>query len=578
MDANHEASERARLRVSVGQHSDRGRKPVNQDFHGLWVPREPLLSAKGIAIALADGISSSAVSHIASETAVTGFLEDYYCTSETWSVKKSAQRVMAATNAWLHAQTRQSQHRHDNDKGYVCTLTVMVIRSTTAHVLHVGDARIHRLRGGAIEQLTEDHRVRISNDRSYLGRALGLAPHVEIDYHTRGVECGDLFLLTTDGVHEYVDTSAMATTLAAHADDLDLAARTLVDLALERGSPDNLTAQIVRIDALPAPRADEITRLSTTLPCPPLLQEGQEFDGYRIVRSLHASSRSHVYLAKDIDTGAAVALKIPSLDLRHDPGYLERLLMEEWTARRIDSGHVVKAWTPERPRAYLYTVWEFIEGHTLAQWMAAHPAPSLDAVRAIIDQVAKGLQAFHRLEIIHQDLRPDNILIDGRGAVTLIDLGSARVAGISEYRSDEVPPGTEQYSAPEYFLGEPGTSASDIYSLGVIAYQMLTGRLPYGTAVAQVRTRAAQRKLAYASVLDETREIPAWLDGVLAKAVSPQPEQRYAELSEFLHDLRHPPGSGARSRVPLVERHPLVFWKCLSLALAIALVIVAAYR
>ncbi|WP_340124631.1 protein phosphatase 2C domain-containing protein [Methylobacter svalbardensis] len=98
------------------------------------------MSSKGIAIGLADGISSSDVSHIASQAAVTGFLEDYFCTSEAWSVKKSVQRVLIASNSWLYAQTRQSRYCYDMDRGYVCTLSAMVIKSTTAHIFHVGDS------------------------------------------------------------------------------------------------------------------------------------------------------------------------------------------------------------------------------------------------------------------------------------------------------------------------------------------------------------------------------------------------------------------------------------------------------
>src|SRR5262250_3909765 len=120
------------LKISVGQFSDKGRKETNQDFHGVLIPKEPLLSLKGIAVVLADGISSGQVSQVASESAVKGFLTDYYCTSEAWSVKTSAQRVIAATNSWLHAQTRQSHTHHDRDRGYVCTLSAMVIKSTTA--------------------------------------------------------------------------------------------------------------------------------------------------------------------------------------------------------------------------------------------------------------------------------------------------------------------------------------------------------------------------------------------------------------------------------------------------------------
>src|SRR6476646_11041777 len=140
------------LRISVGQHSDKGRKEINQDFHGVLIPKEPLLGLKGIAIVLADGISSSNVSQVASESAVKSFLTDYYCTSESWSVKSSAQRVLEATNSWLHAQTRRSQNPYDKDKGYVCTLSAMVIRSTTAHLFHVGDSRLYRVSGNSLEQ------------------------------------------------------------------------------------------------------------------------------------------------------------------------------------------------------------------------------------------------------------------------------------------------------------------------------------------------------------------------------------------------------------------------------------------
>src|SRR5580698_3837644 len=170
------------LQVSIGQCSDRGRKEINQDFHGALIPDEPLLGSKGIAIVLADGISSSNVSQIASESAVKSFLTDYYCTSESWSVKTSAQRVLAATNSWLHAQTRRSQYAYDNDKGYVCTLSALVIKSTTAHIFHIGDSRIYRLAGNTLEQLTSDHRVVVSSEQSYLSRALGINPQIEIDY------------------------------------------------------------------------------------------------------------------------------------------------------------------------------------------------------------------------------------------------------------------------------------------------------------------------------------------------------------------------------------------------------------
>ena len=568
------------LRVSVGQHSDKGRKDLNQDFHGALIPGEPLLSAKGVAIALADGISSSAVSQEASESAVRGFLEDYYCTSDAWSVKRSGQRVLAASNAWLHGQTQRSPHRHDQDRGYVCTFSAMVIKSTTAHLFHVGDSRIYRLHPKALEQLTEDHRVRVSSQQSYLGRALGVQTTLDIDYQALPLAPGEVYVLATDGVYEHADAALIHAALQAHPDHLDAAAQSIVEGALERGSPDNLTVQLVRIDALPAHDIDEIAQRHAALALPPLLAARDVFEGYRIVRELHASSRSHIYLAIDETTHQQVALKIPSVEQQADPASLERFLMEEWIARRIDSPHVLKPCTPTRARQYLYVVMEYIEGQTLAQWMQDNPQPDLPAVRRIVEQLGKGLQAFHRMDMLHQDLRPANVMIDATGTVKIIDFGSTRVAGLAEgfaVDSEEPLLGTAQYTAPEYFLGEVGSASADLFSLGVITYQMLTGRLPYGSAVAATRTPADQRRLVYDSTLASTRPLPAWVDGALRKAVHTEPWKRHADVAEFVYDLQHPnPAFLHRQRPPLTERHPVAFWKGVSLVLLFALVLVLA--
>jgi len=242
-----------RLRVSVGQHSDRGRKSINQDFYGWRLPGGPQLSAKRIAIALADGIGSSDVSQVAAEFAVMSFLDDYYCTSETWSVKKSVDRVLASTNSWLHSRTQHSEYRHDKDRGYVCTLSGMVLKSTTAHVFHVGDTRVYRLQGSGLEQLTQDHRVSVAENESYLSRAIGFNPQLEIDYHSIEIERGDVFVLATDGVYEHVDAAFVAGVIREARGDLDGAACIIVDEAYRRGSDDNLTVQIVAVEDLPEP-------------------------------------------------------------------------------------------------------------------------------------------------------------------------------------------------------------------------------------------------------------------------------------------------------------------------------------
>ncbi len=524
-----------------------------------------------MAIALADGISSSRVSRTASEVAVKSFLEDYYCTPDAWSVKTSAQRVLTAANSWLHAQTQRSQARFDRDRGYVCTLSAVVLKGSSAHLFHVGDSRVYRVNGAGLEQLTTDHRVRSSAEESYLGRALGAGPHLEIDHHALALQGGDVFVLATDGVYEFARPAAIAEALREHADDLDAAARRIVEEAYAQGSTDNLTLQIVRVDELPRSDPAAVWQRAAELPCAPLLEARMSFEGYRIVREIHASPRSHLYLAVDEGTGAQVVIKTPSIDLRGDSAYLERFLLEEWIAQRVDSPYVLKPCLRRRAPRSIHLVTEYIEGQTLAQWMTDHPRPELEAVRRVVEQIAKGLRAFHRLEMLHQDLRPQNVMLDSSGTVKIIDFGSVSVAGVAETRPGESAGvlGTAAYTAPEYFLGEAGSVRSDLFSLGVIAYQMLSGRLPYGAAVARTRTAAEQRKLAYRPLAEHRRDVPAWVDGALRKALHPDPDRRYAEVSEFVHDLRHANAALlGRARPPLIERNPLVFWKGLSVLLA----------
>jgi serine/threonine protein phosphatase PrpC len=562
------------LRVAVGQHSSAGRQPVNQDFHGVTVPEGPALHTKGIALALADGIGSSRVSQVASAAAVRGFLDDYYATSEAWTVRRAAQRVIEASNSWLHAQTQRGDGRFDKDRGYICTFTALVFKGREAHLFHVGDTRACRVHPNALEPLTEDHRLCLAGGETVLGRALGVGPSIEIDHRSWPAAVGDTYLLATDGAWEWLDAGAVQTALRTHANDLQAAAEALVAEALARGSDDNATLQLVRIECLPAAEADRLHLERESLALPPPLAPRQSFEGFTIVRPLQTSARSHVFLAVDDESGESVVLKTPSVDLREDAAHLDRFVLEEWVARRVDSPHVVKAARSTRPRQHLFVAMEYVEGQTLAQWMIDHPKPPLDEVRRIVDQVARGLQALHRKEMLHQDLRPENVIIDAQGTARLIDLGGVHVAGLAEATGDARATamlGSLQYSAPEYFSGEGGTQASDLFSLAVISFQMLTGQLPYGLQVTRVRTPRDLNRLQLTPLRALRPDLPHWLEAVLRKALQPQPARRQEALSELVHDL-HSPGPQFRHgrRPALIERDPVAFWRALALVFAAA--------
>ena len=573
-----------KLSVSIGQYSDKGRKKDNQDFHGSFIPKDSLLSLKGIAIAMSDGISSSNTSHIASETSVKTFIDDYYCTSEAWTVKSSVERVLKSINSWLYSQTMSGEGRYDKDRGYVSTFSALILKNHSAHLFHVGDTRIYRLNKQGLEQLTNDHRLWANGgeregegqNKSYLSRALGIEDQCSFDHQAINLNENDVFIVCTDGIYEFLPSAEIVSTVKEYASDLDNAAQALVKKAYDLGSDDNLSIQIIRVDQLPDQDQQNVSQHLEQLELPPVLEARMEFDGYTILRSLHANSRSRVYLAEDNSTKNQVVIKTPASDIESDAEHLERFLLEEWVARRINNAHVLKADLAERRRNYIYTVFEYIEGQTLAQWALDNPKPSLEVVRGFIDQIAKGLNAFHKMDMLHQDLRPENIMLDKSGTLKIIDLGSVSIAGLEETRNDNPATyllGTALYSAPEYFLGEQGDVQSELFSLGIISYYLLSGGYPYDAKVARTKTVSEQRKLHYKTLLADDRAIPSWVDSAIRKAVSPLPDRRQLDLFEYLHDLRKPNKEFLnKTRPPLIQRNPVALWQAISLGLAVAVV------
>ncbi|MBI3772108.1 MAG: bifunctional protein-serine/threonine kinase/phosphatase [Gammaproteobacteria bacterium] len=551
------------LTISAAQYSEKGIKKYNEDACGIRVPEGSLLTTKGIAVAIADGVSSAEAGREAAEACIKGFFSDYYSTPESWTVKNSGQKVLGALNRWLYGQGQSS---FSSGQGMLTTFSAIIFKSTTAHLFHVGDSRIWRLRGGELQCLTRDHQTWASSEKAFLCRAMGADISIEIDYRSLPVENDDLYLLTTDGVHDYVNDKTLLELCQLHATQPERAARAIATRALENGSHDNVTCQLLAVTSLPDQNEEEFYRHLTELPFPPPLESGQIIDGYKILRELHASKRTQVYLALDTESNEKVIMKTPSVNFEDDAHYIDGFLHEEWVGKRIHSPHVLKVLEPRRRRRFLYYITEYIEGQTLEQWINDHPQADISNVRPLIEQIIAGVRAFHRQEMIHQDLKPGNIMIDMHGIVKIVDFGSTKIAGIQEINTPiehgELL-GTYDYAAPEYFQGYPGTVHSDLYSIGVIAYEMLTGKLPYGGPL----SARSLRRVSYIPARHINSEIPAWIDGALEKALHLNPSQRYAVMSEFITDLATPNPTLIKEGQPLLHRNPIAFWRGLSIML-----------
>lgn len=564
------------LQLQIGQYSTAGRKSVNQDFVDFSLPENAtLLRDKGAVLAIADGIGSSQVSQIASETAVRSFILDYFATNPAWSVQHAAEQVLQACHRWLYQQNKQSSYGQDPDKGYCCAFSALILRQQQAHLFHIGDCRIYQFRQGQLTQLTRDQRAWQAN-QLLLSQALGAQLHIAPDYLQLDLAVGDLYLLASDGFFEFIDQNNLANLLAlAHnsADMIELA-QLLVDTAIANGSDDNISVQLVLVQQLSLQKTLP-GGLNDDLPLPPLLKPGSQVDGMTVLQVLSQNNRSHLYLVELASTEKAV-LKAPSLELANDNRYLEKLLREEWIANRVHSPYLLQAARTDQPRSAIYSLFEYIPGQTLADWRLAQPVPELEVVQQIIEQTGKALQALHRAEILHQDIRPQNVMLDCQGQVRVIDFGAARLAGLqADHEVAGEIPGTALFTAPEYFTGQAGNTRSDLYSLAALCYFLLTGQSPYGPDIARAKNLLAQQRLSYQPIIGKNADWPEWLDLTLQKALHVDPEKRYQHLSEFLYDLRHPNRSLGRE-LTLQAAYPIRIWQtiCFVQALLIAFLLV----
>ncbi len=551
------------LKVSIGQYSTAGIKQQNQDFHGVYLPEGHVLKQKGIACVIADGIGSSNVSHLAAETAVGSFLSDYYSTSDAWSTQTSAERVIRATNSWLYAQTQQSQGRFDKDRGYVCTLSALILKQQQAHIFHVGDSRIYRIRDHEIELLTHDHRVWLSSREHYLSRALGADYRIEIDYRNIELKEKDIFLLMTDGVYEFV-TDQQLLDLTLIDGDLNQLAKAFVEKALEQGSDDNLSLQVIRVEQLPELNQFHIQQ---NYVFPQQLSKGEVFEGYVIDKILHQNHRSCLYLAHDTQQQPLV-IKTLGVDLQQDKNAVEQFQLEDWVSKRLKHDNLMQCYPHNTEKKYLFQCYEYLQGETLAQWLHRQEKPlKLDDILPILQQTALALNAMHRLEMLHQDIRPKNIMVlnaESAMKIKLIDYGSTAVRGLVEINPKNANRalGTLAFMAPEYFIDHSPSVHSDQFSLAVMAYYLLTKQLPYGTDLARCNSLKQLKKVQYHSIRKYRPDLPIWLDKILGQALSIEPTHRFEALSELIHNLTHPSKELLNSKPPaIIERDPLRFWQ-----------------
>jgi len=538
------------LQLSFAQASATGPRAENQDALRLVTPAPELAASKGYLFALADGVSQCADGGLAARASLQALALDYYATPATWSVAQALDRLLLAQNRWLRAQ--------GSGQPLLTTLSALVLRGRRFTLAHIGDCRVYRWHAGHLQCLSEDHVWDQPGMQHVLKRALGLDQHLLVDYLEGELQPDECFLLLSDGVWASLGDQHIQAVLREQP-DLQLAVDTLVASAHLNGSQDNASALLVKVEQLGTANLGDTLAQLQQWPLPGPLREGQVIDGWLTEQLLSHSRQSLLYRVRD-GQGQTWLLKTLPGEREQEPKAAQGLLLEEWFLRRVAGRHFPELHAASQ-RQHLYYVMREYPGQTLATLLAEHGPLPLPQWLEMARQLLQAVGVLHRRNLLHRDIKPDNLHLGSDGQLRLLDFGLAYCPGLSEDPLHDVP-GTPSYLAPEAFDGQPPSPRQDLYAVGVTLYHLLTGHYPYGEVEAFQRPRFGQP----VNAARYRPDLPEWLQHNLQQAVATDPAQRFETAEHWLLLLERGDRQDLPNRPrPLLEREPLKVWRTLAL-------------
>jgi len=537
------------LVLDAGSSSRQGRRRSNEDSCLLITPSTGQYLEYGSLLAVADGVGGLPGGADASNCAIKTLRDAYYTSPEGWDIQHALKNSFDAANEAV---------LQGDPAGRATTLSALVLRNRRWAVAHVGDTRVWLYRQHRLTQLTGDHTRSHVDIGPMLTRACGL----DVVLHTdviKGELCeGDIFIITSDGVHQVLDAAIMGSCIQKKELSAQEIAEAITARALESASTDNVTACVVRVLKVPPQTVADFDADIPTLPIRALPVTGEMVDGFVIGERLHSGRMSTLFKALDSENGNISVLKFPNPRFADDTVFIDYFLREEWIGRRINSPHLVKI-LPLRPgrRTSLYSAMAFHQGETLAARIKKHNGLPVQEALALAQQLLTALDHLHRKGVIHRDVKPDNILIDEDNRIHLIDLGVSRIERMGS-EPNSTPIGTPSYMAPEVIERQAADERADIYSAGVTIYEMLTGKYPYG----EIEPFTHPKFNRFMPPERYNPDVPSWLSEVLKKACAPNPDNRFAFACDLATALANPPDVSLPARkLPLLERITPERWR-----------------
>ncbi|MFV1992283.1 MAG: protein kinase [Acidiferrobacterales bacterium] len=516
------------LILDTGCKSLQGKQAENHDAVTVAHPA-PVPYSKPAVLAIADTVDESDELDVAT-LALSSLSENIYAAPLSWSLKRVVKESFNATNNTLVGSS--------NHTG-ATTLSALVLHKHHWVIGHVGDTRVWLLRDARIRQLTHDHTLTTLEMGSVVTSACGLNTEMDLQILHGDLQEGDIFLLTSDGIHDVLN----GTSLLAHLikdDSAETMASNLVQGAITAGSADNVSACVAKVEKLPDSETTQGADSISALPVCSLPHKGDSVDGFQIRGLVHKGRLACIYKASDQKSDKTVALRFPIPGLADDSAYIDAFLREEWIGKRMDHTHFVKAYdiSPKR-RTVLYSVLEYRRGENLGKRIDRKGFLEIGESLYLIKQLLEGLVYLHKQGVMHRDIKPGNMLVDKKKQqLSLIGFGLSSIEQLQDRGADtKAYSGTKSYMAPELLVGHESDQRADIYSAGVTLYRMITGHLPYGSVTAAADTNFNS----FTSAEHYIADIPEWLQDVMKKACAVNFEDRFSTAVEFLDAVSNPP-------------------------------------
>jgi serine/threonine-protein kinase len=529
----------------------------NEDCIGFWQPdsEEDRLLHGSIA-AVADGVGGLSAGEIASRIAIDIALNTFKTAGRDLKPTKILDQIFREANLDIYNFGLEA-----GQPRMATTLSACIFREKELSVGHVGDTRIYLVRRDQIKPLTSDHtyvemQVKLgliskedamsSELRSVLTRTLGQNPIVQVDFAKATLSNRDSIVLCSDGLHcSLMDHEiADAVQRMPPKDACDY----LISTAENRGAEDNISVQIVRVDEVRStaffrgvrsdyknPKNETLASVSTDIEVGQLLD-----DRFEISEVIHRSAMSTIFKAIDRQTGATVALKVPLLNLEADPAFYSRFEREEEIGKMLNHPGILKI-IPVEQKSRPYIVMEYVNGQTLDRLMQRIGLLPIPDTLKIASRICDALHYMHEQGVIHRDLKPSNVMVCDDGTLRIMDFGIAKNEAMRRITFGGFSPtmGTPDYMAPEQIKGKRGDQRTDIYSLGAIIYEMVTGQVPFQgpNVYAVMNARLVgdpepPRKL--------NPELSPQIEEIILHAMERDPVKRYPSAAAMKADLDQP--------------------------------------